>query len=71
MVLPLDRLKPAHIEYLVPIDVTVTDDILLPPPPAVPTLPAVSTPLPTTRTTQDDMSSGLIDTFHERTHSGE
>ena len=45
-VISLDSLRPAHIEDLVTIDVTATDKTLLPPPPAVPTLP------PTMRTTQ-------------------
>ena len=42
----LDHLKPAYIEDLLMIDVTTTDDTLLPPTPAVPTPP------PTTRTAQ-------------------
>ena len=44
-VILLDHLKPAHIEDLAPVDVTVTYDTVLPPSPAVPTPPA------TTRTT--------------------
>ena len=51
-VISMDRLKPAHIEDSVPIDVPATDDSLLPPPTAVPTPPAAPTPPPTTRTTQ-------------------
>ena len=45
-VISLDRLKPAHMEDSATIDVTATDDTLLLP------LPAVLTPLPTTRTTR-------------------
>ena len=43
--IPLDCLKPVHIEDSATLDVTATDDTLLPPSPAVPTS------LPTTRTT--------------------
>ena len=45
-VISLDCMKPVHIEDSATIDVTATDDTLLPP------LPAVPTPPPTTRTTQ-------------------
>ena len=45
-VISRDCLNPVDIEDSVTIDVTASDDTLLPPPPAVPT------PSPTTRTTR-------------------